>query len=259
MTWPAPTLPIDFTNATAQQDLHPQAHNVTNQTLNDNYRPELTRVGEELAGTQSVYAGTDPAGNSIIEADTIRLRTRYLSRYVIGTSTVLGRVPYDPGTSFFQAEQRTDSLATTGSTPLAFVGVQVPTRNGQGWPNGGVLEINGVAFFQHGPAPGASTACLACGIALPPSPRPANFDPTLANEPSSWPSVTTQSRMQLGAPVSVGGIDVGASEAGLSNRYMFEIPAGTPEGVWGWIGVAHRSGGSLTVASGSLQVRSWAE
>ena len=45
MAWPAPDLPISYTNATVSLDTHPSAHNDTNQSLNNDYRPELIRVG----------------------------------------------------------------------------------------------------------------------------------------------------------------------------------------------------------------------
>lgn len=35
MAWPPPVLPINFTNATPQQDTHPAAHVATNQAVND--------------------------------------------------------------------------------------------------------------------------------------------------------------------------------------------------------------------------------
>ena len=53
MTWPAPDLPINFTNATQSLDTHPSAHNTTNLSLNDDYRPELTRVGGEIDNIQA--------------------------------------------------------------------------------------------------------------------------------------------------------------------------------------------------------------
>lgn len=42
MTWPAPDLPIGFSNEDAQVDLHPDAHNQTNATLNSDYRPQIS-------------------------------------------------------------------------------------------------------------------------------------------------------------------------------------------------------------------------
>ena len=46
MTWPAPDLPFDFQNATISADTHPSAHNDTNLSLNDDYRPEIIRLGD---------------------------------------------------------------------------------------------------------------------------------------------------------------------------------------------------------------------
>ena len=52
MTWPAPDLRIDFQNATVSADTHPAAHNDTNLSLNDDYRPEIIRIGNELLTLQ---------------------------------------------------------------------------------------------------------------------------------------------------------------------------------------------------------------
>lgn len=256
MTWPAPTLPIDFTNATAQQDLHPDAHNVTNQTLNDDYRPELTRVGDLIAGTISVYQGDDPAGNAVIVGDTVRIKTRLMSRYT-GTE-IAGRIRYDPSNTVpFRNANTTTPIVTTGGTPVPFLGVQFTTANGLGWPNGGYLDVMGTCLLRHKGGTGQSIAQLSCGIGLPPAPFTPG-DPVLVNEPTTWPSTTSRSRIQLTAPVVVSGVDVGTSEAGLFNSFCFEIPPGTTDGVWGWIGVAH-TGAPVDAVSGNITVRAWAD
>ena len=54
MTWPPAGLPIDFENATPQENTHPDAHNATNQTINDDIVPEINRVGA-LAETIGLY------------------------------------------------------------------------------------------------------------------------------------------------------------------------------------------------------------
>ena len=54
MTWPPAELPIDFQNATPQENTHPDAHNATNQTINADLVPEIIRVGE-LAETIGLY------------------------------------------------------------------------------------------------------------------------------------------------------------------------------------------------------------
>ena len=256
MTWPAPTLPIDFTNATAQQDLHPDAHNVTNQTLNDDYRPELTRVGDLIDGTRTVYQGDDPAGNAVVVADTVRIRTRFVSRYQ--GSTILGRIKYEPTVGGFAFATRSTDLTTVSGTVTPYVGVFVDTTNDIGFPNGGILEVSGTAVFNHQGASGSSVAALTCGIGLPPAP----FDPgapALQNEPTSWPTTTSRTRTVLTAPVAVGGVDVGIEQAGLYNRWLFEIPANTPNGVWGWLGVLHPTGPALVVSSGAVMARAWAD
>jgi hypothetical protein len=54
MTWPPADLPIDFENATPQENTHPDAHNATNQTINADLVPEINRVGA-LAETIGLY------------------------------------------------------------------------------------------------------------------------------------------------------------------------------------------------------------
>jgi len=54
MTWPPADLPIDFENATPQENTHPDAHNATNQTINADLVPEIKRVGA-LADTIGLY------------------------------------------------------------------------------------------------------------------------------------------------------------------------------------------------------------
>lgn len=54
MTWPPAELPIDFENATPQENTHPDAHNATNQTINADLVPEINRVGA-LAETIGLY------------------------------------------------------------------------------------------------------------------------------------------------------------------------------------------------------------
>ena len=58
MTWPAPDLRIDFQNATVSADTHPGAHNATNLSLNDDYRPEIVRIGNELLTYLPLSGGT---------------------------------------------------------------------------------------------------------------------------------------------------------------------------------------------------------
>lgn len=70
MTWPAPDLPIDFTNATPQEDEHPNAHNSTNLTLNDDYRPEITRLGSAVVTAQNTAdQGVADAAQALVDAN----------------------------------------------------------------------------------------------------------------------------------------------------------------------------------------------
>lgn len=54
MAWPPPVLPINRSNATAQQDTHPQDHNAANQAVNDT----VTKV----QGMDNLLTGTGTGG-----------------------------------------------------------------------------------------------------------------------------------------------------------------------------------------------------
>lgn len=62
MTWPAPDLRIDYQNATVSADTHPGAHNETNLTLNDDYRPEILRLGNVVNDSYAAGDGTAVTG-----------------------------------------------------------------------------------------------------------------------------------------------------------------------------------------------------
>jgi hypothetical protein len=51
MTWPPAVLPIDFENATPQENTHPDAHNTTNQTINNDIVPEINQKLALSGGT----------------------------------------------------------------------------------------------------------------------------------------------------------------------------------------------------------------
>lgn len=57
MAWPPPTLPINQTNATPQQNTHPQDHAAANQAINDTvaYAKQLPRgvIGQKVKATTS--------------------------------------------------------------------------------------------------------------------------------------------------------------------------------------------------------------
>ena len=64
MTWPPADLPIDFQNATPQENTHPDAHNATNQTINADLVPEIKRVAAIAdAGPYLPLAGGTLSGN----------------------------------------------------------------------------------------------------------------------------------------------------------------------------------------------------
>ena len=106
MTWPAPDLPFAFQNATISADTHPNAHNETNVSLNDNYRPEIIRLGSivddllplpisKSAGTGVADIGSTPvvltavsASVTLVAGQTYALTAWCPIRYGIGSPTV---------------------------------------------------------------------------------------------------------------------------------------------------------------------------
>ena len=63
MAWPPGVLPINRTNATLQQDIHPVDHNAANQAIND----IVAQVGAEAARSRRISwksgsATSDPSG-----------------------------------------------------------------------------------------------------------------------------------------------------------------------------------------------------
>ena len=64
MTWPAPDLRIDYQNVTVSADTHPLAHNDTNLTLNDDYRPEINRIGGQLEDGYLFHQRQDFSGSA---------------------------------------------------------------------------------------------------------------------------------------------------------------------------------------------------
>lgn len=108
MTWPAPDLRIDYQNATVSADTHPAAHNDTNVTLNDNYRPELTRVGGVADST---------AANFFTESDVAKIKSPSGRPIILdGVDAVVGDVY---GNRLFQTlSSGTTQVLATGGTPI---------------------------------------------------------------------------------------------------------------------------------------------
>ena len=170
MTWPAPDLPIAYTNTTVSFDTHPEAHNDTNTSLNTNFKPELTRVGDELAGTQSVFVGTDPNAAASILSDSLlidtvtggismRPNTGYVLNSNTGTagriqrndinSTAAGYVAVWDGAynTFFESAPS----FTTGTTPVPATDRVLTIPAGK-WSRGGYIdvEVNASMFYNSG-------------------------------------------------------------------------------------------------------------
>ena len=167
MTWPAPDLPIAYTNTTVSFDTHPEAHNDTNTSLNTNFKPELTRVGDELAGTQSVLVGTDPNAAASILSDSLLIDTvtggismRPNTGYVLNSNAgTAGRIQRNDINStaigFIAAwdgsvRNWTDSSGgfTTGTPYVAYGVNDLPIPVGK-WSRGGYIDVLLDARFAY--------------------------------------------------------------------------------------------------------------
>lgn len=109
MPYPPPTLPINRTNATAQQDTHPADHNAANLAIND----ITTRLNSLIAQVNAIPPAPPPA-----------------PRYVNGSVVIPGGHP--GGAEYSIAT----GLTAAGTT--AFLGISVGTRIG---PNDWVFEV----------------------------------------------------------------------------------------------------------------------
>jgi hypothetical protein len=234
MTWPAPNLPVNFTNTTAQQDNHPGAHNDTNQSLNDNYRPQITTNRNDIADTRSVYSGTDPNGIATINSNSVRFRTAAsVNRYDVGAGNFRGRFPYSNLDGGVFTDSSTATGFTTGSTPVAAFTTEVPTINNEGWPNGGFIVLTATALFTLDTA--AADAALRGGIGI--------DTPNLA-----YPTTNGGTRARVNAD---------QPRVGLSHTWSWEIPANTDR-VWVGPGIANIQGSVLAFQQGAVVVNSFA-
>jgi hypothetical protein len=69
MAWPPPDLPQTFDNATASTDIHPTAHNTTNQYLNDDYRPQIQANIGDIATNATLLANFIPGSSAAIRSN----------------------------------------------------------------------------------------------------------------------------------------------------------------------------------------------
>ena len=137
MPWPAPDLPINFSNSTVSLDTHPGAHNATNLALNNDYRPELSRVGTQLAGTQSVYRGTSTTAAAEIRTDGTITRTNNANSlpypiYMVANGGRQANLQNDTGSS------------STGTTVVTYLEM---TAEGD-WTRGGQIDIEVACEFK---------------------------------------------------------------------------------------------------------------
>ena len=139
MPWPAPDLPINFSNSTVSLDTHPGAHNATNLALNNNYKPELSRVGTQLAGTQSVYRGTSPTADADIRTDGRIVRTN--------NANSLPYPIYMAADGGYQYLAQADTGASsTGPTVVTYFEMTVAGD----WTRGGQIDLEVACTFKAG-------------------------------------------------------------------------------------------------------------
>ena len=220
MPWPAPDLPVNFANATVSQDTHPNAHNATNISLNNNYRPELTRVGAAIDGTRTVYLGANPTTDAAI------IRTNGVLQRQNAIGTPQGDIASHAGIA--QASG-TALGATSGPSPALALQVQFL----QGFPNGGTATITATARFTPSAAnPGV--AFVVPGFKL-------NSD----GAPIGWfNSLSADGGYCADGIPTVGSVTL-----------HFAIPPNTTD-VWGCLGVFD-TGESLLVNSGYIELTCW--
>ena len=216
MTWPAPDLPINFTNATQSLDTHPTAHNATNLSLNDDYRPELTRVGGELQDVRDQVVVSGPANDITLITDgkvERRDQADALRGNVLAYQTTI--------------EGQTDNDAfSTGGNPVEYYRV---THTGT-FPAGGRVTVQAhvLAVFNVG----ATIAELVPGVAF--------------NGAATATYVDSYRRV-------FGKLSVAGDTVGLMSIWEQNIPPGTTS-VAGAIGVAD-TGNSFRITKGGLIVK----
>lgn len=125
MTWPPAALPIDFENATPQENTHPDAHNATNQTINADLVPEINRVGA-LADTIGLYlplSGGTLTGELRCAGDSNLTIASYAQRGLIIDRTanpnVVGLVEFMPS---YEAGATTCDIKVDGNGVVRFRG-----------------------------------------------------------------------------------------------------------------------------------------
>ena len=226
MPWPAPDLPINFQNATVSLDTHPQAHNATNLSLNNDYRPELSRVGSSLAATQSVYQGVTPTGTAIIRADNaISLQTNLgniIRRNSAGDNQ--GSIP-----AFVTAARTSSSESgfTTGATPVTAYTLAITGT----FPRGGFIQARYLARFAYNTSNGIGYC---------------------------YPGWNTGGGVQFSSGLyAMGAVVVSGVNEWVTSSYTITIPVGAvnPQIV---LGVADANNvGGVEVVSGSIQGDVW--
>jgi len=107
MAWPPPTLPINFTDATPQQTAHPDAHNKTNQAIND----IVAHVNKAVQFAGSIVATTlsDGSVNIALPAGMF-------------TATPVALVTNGDGIALPDAVVSVMALYSTASTLVVYVG-----------------------------------------------------------------------------------------------------------------------------------------
>ena len=138
MTWPPASLPIDFENATPQENTHPDAHNTTNQTINADLVPEINRVGA-LADTIGLYlplAGGTLTGDLQVDGKIIVKSGGGATNAAIGFDGIDGMGIYS------SVQNNYMRFAVSGAQRLAIKETEVVVNND--------LQVDGQTKAQNG-------------------------------------------------------------------------------------------------------------
>ena len=158
MTWPAPTLKFDYSNTDPQQDEHPLAHNSTNQSLNDNYRPQISANLAEITAIRGVVQGSSPGPVTVLASGAeIRLSSAGAAQRRREDGSLLGNIAVRVGNTTFSAT----NTAPTDTTGPGYVSAVQVAPGVAAFTNGGYVTIRAICQVERENTDG--TFYLQCG------------------------------------------------------------------------------------------------
>jgi len=144
MTWPAPTLKFDYSNTDPQQDQHPLAHNSTNQSLNDNYRPQISANLASIQAIRQGYQGTPAERLTIVSAGGVTLKSSAAIQRRLDNDTLVGSIGTRDGNLYTNTTDNYGNI--TEVAPAIAIAVQpaIPALAA-----GGYIHIHVIAEFDY--------------------------------------------------------------------------------------------------------------